>query len=154
MNTTVLENRLAEFTTVMKGIADNLQYFRELVEKEMAEKEARKDAEKDEGREREMYKKRELARNLIIHKGDGFTVCDEFTVPATEEDVDPDNRPTANIVKQGERLTVEKVDCLSSKYEVEVTVFRNDNISRFVLTLDQIRKMVENDILVIIGKAN
>ena len=149
MNTTVLENRIAEFTTVMKGIADNLQYFRGLVEKEMAEKEARKGKDN----ECEMYKKREIARCFVAHKGDGFTVAEEFTVP-TEEDVDPDNRATANIVKQGERLTVEKVDCLNNKYDVEVTVFRNDCGISTVLTLDQIRKLIENDILVIIGKAN
>ena len=149
MNLTVLENRLADFNSTMKSIADDLHHFRTLLDKKLAEEER-----KDDDREHEMYKKRELARNLIIHKGDGFTVCDEFTVPTTEEDVDPDNRPTANVVKEGERMTVEKVDCLSNKYDVEVTVFRNDCGISIVLTLGQIRKLIENDILVVVGKAN
>lgn len=149
MNTTVLENRLAEFTTVMKGIADNLQYFRELVEKKMAEEEARKGGE---DHEREMYKKREIARCFVAHKGDGFTVADEIEVPVK------DSLPPVTILK-GERLTVDKVDCISSKYDVDVMVLRNnistsDHPSYINLTLDQIRKLIENDILVIIGKAN
>lgn len=148
MNTTVLENRIAEFTTVMKGIADNLQYFRGLVEKEMAEKEARKGKDT----ECEMYKKREIARCFVAHKGDGFTVADEIEVPFK------DSLPPVTILK-GERLTVDKVDCISSKYDVDVTVLRNDistsdHHSYINLTLDQIRKLVENDILVVIGKAN
>ena len=148
MNLTVLENRLADFNNTMKGIADNLQYFRGLVEKEMAEKEAHKG---EENREREAYKKREIAHNFVAHKGDGFTVCDDFTIP--EKDVDPDNGQTPNVVKEGERLTIKSVDCLSIKYDVAVTLLRNDHDTEIVLTLDQIRKLIENDILVIVGKA-
>ena len=142
MNLTVLENRLADFNNTMKGIADNLQYFRVLVEKEMAEKEARK-GEVD--REREMYEKRELARNLIVRKGHSFFVCDDFNIPSTESSV-------ANTVKAYETLVVEKVDCLSSKYDVEVTVFRPGCGISNVLTLDQIRKLVENDLIEVIKK--
>ncbi len=144
MNLTVLENRLADFNNTMRGIADNLQHFRELVDKELAEKEAHKD-------EFEALKKRDRVCNFIAHKGDDFVVCDEFTIP-TDEDVDPDKRPTANIIKEGERLSVEKIDCLSSKYDVEVTIFRNDCGISVVLTLDQIRKLIKNDVLVIVGK--
>lgn len=144
MNLTVLENRLADFNNTMRSIADNLQYFKTLVEKEMSEKEAHK-------AEFEALKKRDRACNFIAHKGDGFVVCDEFTIP-TDEDVDPDKRPTANIIKEGERLTVEKIDCLSNKYDVEVTIFRNDCGISVVLTLDQIRRLIKNDVLVIVGK--
>lgn len=148
MNLTVLENRIAEFNRTMNSIAADLHHFRVLIDKELAEKEARKD------REREMYEKRELVHNLVVHNGDGFIVCDEFTLPST--DVDPDNRKAADTVMKGERLTVKKVDCLSNKYDVEITVFRDVQISDYVdtvvLTLDQIRKLVENDILAIVGK--
>lgn len=149
MNLTVLENRLADFNNTMKGIADNLQYFRELVEKKIAEEEKRQEERKY---EREAEKKHDLSRCFIAHKGDGFTVCDDFTIP--EKDVDPDNRPTPNVVKEGERLTIKSVDCLSIKYDVSVTLLRNDHGTEIVLTLDQIRKLIENDILVIVGKAN
>lgn len=53
---------------------------------------------------------------------------------------------------KGERLVVEKVDCLNNKYDVEVTLFRADCGVSIVLTLNQIRKLVENDILAIVGK--
>lgn len=66
MNLTVLENRLADFNRTMYSIADDLRHFRVLVDKELAEKEARK-GEGD--REREMYEKRELVHNLVVHKG-------------------------------------------------------------------------------------
>lgn len=137
MNLTVLENRLADFNNTMRSIADNLQYFREIVEKELAEKEARKT-------ELDTYKKRDIARNYIVHKGDMFIVYDDFVVPGTAED--------SNTVKEGERLTVDKVDCLSIRYDVDISLFRNDIGKTIVLTLDQIRKMVENDILAIVGK--
>lgn len=149
MNLTVLENRLADFNRTMYSIADDLRHFRVLVDKELAEKEARK-GEVD--REREMYEKRELVHNLVVHKGDGFTVCDEFTLPSTDADVNPDNRKAADTVMKGERLMVEKVDCLNNKYDVEVTLFRADCGVSIVLTLNQIRKLVENDILAIVGK--
>ena len=144
MNITGIENRLDKFTFVMKGIADDLHYFKKICEQKMEEEEARK----DEDRKREMYEKRELAHNLIVHKNDGFIVCDDFVVPSS---VEP-NPHVANTVKKGERLTVEKVDCLSIKYDVAVTVFRDDCGISIVLTLDQIRKLIENDILSIIGK--
>lgn len=138
MNLTVLENRLADFNNTMRSIADNLQYFREIVEKELAEKEARKT-------ELDTYKKRDIARNYIVHKGDMFFVQDDFVVPGIEiED--------SNTVKEGERLTVDKVDCLSIRYDVDISLFRNDIGKTIVLTLDQIRKMVENDILAIVSK--
>lgn len=146
MNVTGIENRLDKFAFVMKGIADDLHYFKKLCEQKMKEEEA----SKDEDREHEMYKKRELARNLIAHKGDGFIVCDDFVVPSS---VEP-NPHVANTVKKGERLTVENVDCLSNRYDVAVTVFRNDCGISIVLSLDQIRKLIENDILQIVGKVN
>ena len=142
MNLTVLENRLADFNNTMKSIADNLQYFRGIVEKEMADKEARK-GEVDE-REKK-YEKRELARNLIVRKGDSFFVNDDFNIPSTESSV-------ANTVKAYETLVVEKVDCLINKYDVEVTVFRPGCGISNVLTLDQIRKLVENDLIEVIKK--
>ena len=144
MNLTVLENRLADFNNTMKGIADDLRHFRVLIDKKLAEEETRKD-------EFEAYKKRDRACNFIAHKGDGFVVCDEFTIP-TDEYADPDKKSAASIVKEGERLTVEKVDCLNSKYDVEVTIFRDDCGISVVLTLDQIRKLIKNDILAIVGK--
>lgn len=136
MNLTVLENRLAAFNDTMKSIADDLHHFRDLIDKEIAEKEARKN-------------EHDLAHNFIAHKGDNFTVCDDFTIPATEEDVDPDNRPTPNIMKKSEPLIVEKVDCLSSKYDVAVTVLRKHCGTSVVFTLDQIRKLIENDLIAI-----
>ena len=144
MNLTVLENRLADFNNTMKGIADDLRHFRVLIDKKLAEEEARKD-------EFEAYKKRDCACNFIAHKGDGFVVCDEFTIP-TDEYADHDKKSEASIIKEGERLTVEKVDCLNSKYDVEVTIFRDDCGISVVLTLDQIRKLIKNDILAIVGK--
>lgn len=143
MGFTGIENRLTELNNTLEGIADDMHHFRDLIDKELAEKESRKD-------EHDVYRKRDLARYFVAHKGNRFIVCDEFTVPA--KDVDPDNRSAANIVKEGERLTVEKVDCLSDKYDVAVTVFRNDCGISIVLTLDQIRKLIENDILEIVGK--
>lgn len=144
MNLTVLENRLADFNNTMKGIADDLRHFRVLIDKKLAEEEARKD-------EFEAYKERDRACNFIAHKGDGFVVCNEFTIP-TDEYADPDKKSAASIVNEGERLTVEKVDCLNSKYDVEVTIFRDDCGISVVLTLDQIRKLIKNDILAIVGK--
>ena len=139
MNLTGLESRLTKLNDTMVGIANNLTHFRDLIDKEIAEKEAHKG-------EHDAYKKRETAHNFIAHKGDGFIVCDDFVIPGADSDA------TSNTVKEGERLTVEKVDCLSDKYDVKVTVFRNDCGISTVLTLDQIRKLIENDILAIVGK--
>ena len=149
MNLTVLENRLADFNNTMKSVADDLHHFRDLLDKKLAEEEGREEERKY---MREAERKRDIARCFIAHKGDGFTVCDDFTLPAAKEGVDPAEGQTADIVKQGERLTVEKVDCLSSNYDPIVTIFRNDCGISFTLTLDKIQKLIMNDILMIIGK--
>lgn len=144
MLTLLLENHFADLKNTMKSIACDLKHFRDLIDQKIAEEEARKG-------EHDAYKKCDIAHNFIAHKGDEFTVCDEFTIPSTEA-VDPYNRKTANTVTKGERLTVEKVDCLSIKYDVKITVFRNDCGISVTLTLDQIRKLIENDLIKVVDK--
>ena len=134
MNLTVLANRLADFNNTMKGIADNLQYFRGLVEKKLAEEEARKG-------ELEAYRNRDRAQSFVAHKGDKLEVIGEFKLPSTDD---------KTIV--GETLEVTNIDALSSKYETTITLFRCDCGIDFTLDLYQIKKLLENDLIKVVEK--
>lgn len=145
MNLTVLENRLDQFTNVMKGVADDLHYFRKLCEQKMEEEEARKD-------EHEEWKKHEKLMRLCFKKGDKFLVKDDIKLPKSEGDVDPDTKIPDPIISKNETLEVMEVDCLTNKYEVIVKIFRCDCGIDFTLTKDQLKKLVENELLELIEK--
>ena len=131
----------------MTNIADDLHYFRDIVEKKLAEEEARKEARKY---EHDAYKKSEFARCFVAHKGDKLEVIGDFDLPAG--DVDPDKRASADTVIVGEILEVTNVDALSNKYETAITLFRTCCGIDCVLDLDQIRKLLENDLVKIVEK--
>lgn len=145
MNLTVLENRLDQFTNVMKGVADDLHYFRKLCEQKMEEEEARKD-------EHEAWKKHEKLMRLCFKKGDNFLAKDDIKLPKAEGDVDPDTKIPDPIISKNETLEIREVDCLTNKYEVIVTIFRCDCGIDFTLTKDQLKKLVENELLELIEK--
>ena len=48
MNTTVLENKIEALTQVMKSLADDSRWLRELVEKKLAEEQAKSEIRKKE----------------------------------------------------------------------------------------------------------
>lgn len=143
MNLTVLENRLAAFNYTMKSIADDLHHFRDLIDKEIAEKESRKN-------EHDAYRKRDLARCFVAHKGDKLEVIGDFNLPSG--DVDPDKRASADTVNVGEILEVTNVDALSNKYETAITLFRTCCGIDCTLDIDQIRKLLENDLVKVVEK--
>lgn len=145
MNLTVLENRLAEFTCVMKGVADDLHYFKTLCEQKMKEEEASKD-------EHEAWKKHDKLMRLVFKKGDNFLVKDDIKLPKAEGDVDPDKRIPDPIISKNETLEIREVDCLTNKYEVIVKIFRCDCGIDMTLTKDQLKKLVENELLELIEK--
>ena len=145
MNLTVLENRLDQFTNVMKGVADDLHYFRKLCEQKMEEEEARKD-------EHEAWKKHEKLMRLVFKKGDNFLVKDDIKLPKAEGGVDPDKRIPDPTISKNETLEIREVDCLTNKYEVIITIFRCDCGIDMTLTKDQLKKLVENELLELIEK--
>ena len=145
MNLTVLENRIAAFDNTMKGIADDLHYFKTLCEQKMKEEEARKD-------EHDAWKKHEKLMQLVFKKGDKFLVKDDIKLPKTEGGVDPDKRIPDPIVSKNETIEVTEVDCLTNKYEVIVKIFRCDCGIDMTLTKDQLKKLVENELLELVEK--
>lgn len=145
MNLTGLEGRLTKLNDTMIGIANNLTHFRTLIDKEIAEKEAHKG-------EHEAWKKHEKLMRLVFKKGDNFLVKDDIKLPKAEGDVDPDTKIPDPIISKNETLEIREVDCLTNKYEVIVTIFRCDCGIDFTLTKDQLKKLVENELLELIEK--
>ena len=146
MNLTVLENRLADFNNTMKGIADNLQYFRELVEKKVAADEACKD-------EHEAWKKHEKLMHFVFKKGDRFLVKQDVVIPAVlRQKNDP------RVVPAKRELLVKEVDCLSDAYTIKIVLDEcgSDGNSYFydpiILDTDQVRKLIENEFIELIEK--
>ena len=147
MNTTVLENKIEALTQVMKSLADDSRHFRELIDTEIKRQKER--AAKQAAWEK-MHDKREIARALVAHKGDRFAVIGDFNLPTG--DVDPDKRASADTVTANEILEVMNVDALSNKYETTITLFRIDCGVYFKLDIDQLRKLLENDLIKVIEK--
>lgn len=145
MGTTGLENRITELNNTMEGIAANLQYFRELIGEKLAEEEARQS-------ENEAWKKREKLMHLVFKKGDNFLVKDDIKLPKAKGDVDPDKRIPDPIISKNETLEIREVDCPTDRYEVIVTIFRCDCGIDMTLTKDQLKKLVENELLELIEK--
>ena len=145
MNLTVLENRLADFNCTMKSVADDLHYFRKLCEQKMEEEEDRK-------AEHEAWKKHEKLMHLVFKKGNKFLVKEDIKLPKTEDDVDPDKRIPDPTISKNETLEVTEIDCLTNKYEVIVKLFRCDCGIDMTLTKEQLRKLVENELIELIEK--
>ena len=147
MNTTVLENKIDALTQVMKSLADDSRHFRELIDAELKRQKER--SEKRAALDN-MHEKHEAARAFVAHKGDRFEVIGAFNLPT--KNVDPDKRASGDAVNVGEILEVTNVDVLSNKYETTITLFRIDCGVDCKLDLDQLRKLLENDLIVVINK--
>lgn len=151
MNLTGIENKLSSFDRAIRSIADDLRHFRILIDKKLAEEEAR-----DNSPERDLWKEREerdAKARRVVKSGDRFIVKQDVVIPAV---LRQKNEPRTVPAKR--ELLVKEVDCLSEAFTIKIVLDEcgSDGNSYFrdpiILDKDRVRKLIENEFIELIEK--